>query len=618
MSRPGSSGLHVGDGRRSVYARGRVLDGPRPPCIIAGAPVPEPSGPHPVRETPVPVPLVRAVVAVLALPPLAAAAEPLSRAEVAKLAKPATALVEVKGAGFGSSFCVHPSGLFVTNEHVVSTLPPDGAVTLVLDPGLETQKTLKARVVRADKEADLALLRADGEHKLPALAVGSDEGLGELTELIAFGFPFGVALAKPGEYPTVTVNVVNVSSLRTDADRKLHRIQLDSTLNPGNSGGPVVDRHGKVMGVVVGGIRGAGINVAVPARHLARFLARPQLAFTPPVVSNNSRHELSVFQVDAAAVAPGGDLELELVLATPGAERRFPMAGHNGRYTVRAAPFPPPKADAGVRVEVRFPDGTVAAEAEDRAFKVGADTVKLGEVRTLRLGARAVAVLGTGKTVEGPLSDPGALTVLLGGRPVELKLAGAAEVRVVPAADQNRVGCTVIARAGGKEVGRLEQLVYVEGTVRATLEALRDGKFHKPLPAAAPATYLKSVSSKGDYIGQGKSYSYEGAELKVDGSAALVTVNVDGWNVQFAPPRGGALKVGEYDGAKRYPFNDDSPGLSYVGHGRGSNQVGGKFVVWELEVKDGKIAKLAIDFIYRSEITGPPLYGMLRYNSTLE
>jgi hypothetical protein len=570
---------------------------------------------------PAPAPAVRAAFALLALPlaaALAAAAEPLSRAEVAKLAKPATALVEVKGVGFGSSFCVHPSGLFVTNEHVVAALPPDGAVTLVLDPGLETQKVLKARVVRKDKEADLALLQADGDLKLPALPVGSDDGLGELVELVAFGFPFGAALARPGEYPTVTVNVVNVSSLRTDADRKLHRIQLDSTLNPGNSGGPVVDRHGKVMGVVVGGVRGAGINVAIPARHVTRFLARPQITFTPPVVSNNTRHEPSVFRADAAAVVPGAELELELVLTTPGAERRFPMVADNGRYTVKAAPFPAPKGEAGVRVEVRYPDGTVAAEAADRAFQVGAAAVKLSELSALRPGPKGAAVLAGGKTVEGPLTDPGALTVHLGGRPVELSLAGAAEVRVVPAADRNRVGCAVVARAGGKEVGRHEQVVYVEGTVRATLEALKDGKFHKPLPAAAPATYLKSVSTKGDYIGQGKAYSYEGAELKVDGSAALVSVNVDGWNVQFAPPRGGALKAGEYDGAKRYPFNDDSPGLSYTGHGRGSNQVGGKFVVWELEVKDGKIAKLAIDFIYRSEVTGPPLYGMLRYNSTFE
>ena len=51
----------------------------------------------------------------------------------------------------------------------------------------------------------------------------------------------------------------------------------------------------------------------------------------------------------------------------------------------------------------------------------------------------------------------------------------------------------------------------------------------------------------------------------------------------------------------------------------GSNKVGGHFVIWELEWKGGgKVARLAVDFIHRSEETSPPLYGMLRYNSTLE
>src|SRR5262245_50475177 len=94
---------------------------------------------------------------------LPAADEGLAREVVAKRAKGATALVEVRsnvgGQGFGTAFCVHASGLFVTNEHVVRR--GGDAVTLVLNAGMPTQKVLKAKVLRRDKTLDLALLQVD-------------------------------------------------------------------------------------------------------------------------------------------------------------------------------------------------------------------------------------------------------------------------------------------------------------------------------------------------------------------------------------------------------------------------------------------------------------------------
>jgi S1-C subfamily serine protease len=211
-----------------------------------------------------------------------AAEGPPSRVEVGKLGKAATALVEVKARrSYGSAFCVHPSGLFLTNEHVIQ----GGEVTLVLNPGLKGEKAFRARVVRADKDLDLALLRADGARNLPALALGSDKDLSELEEVIAFGFPFGTALAPDRkEYPAVSVNVGRVTSLRRQ-DGKLHQVQLDAVLNPGNSGGPVLDNSGKVVGVVKSGVRGAGVNFAIPVSRAADFLARPDVRFDPPPLS---------------------------------------------------------------------------------------------------------------------------------------------------------------------------------------------------------------------------------------------------------------------------------------------------------------------------------------------
>ena len=108
---------------------------------------------------------------------------------IAKRAKAATVLVEAKPI-YGSGFCVHQSGLFVTNEHVVRRTPE--TITLVLNAGLKN-RNLKAKVVRRDAALDLALLRVDGNDKFEPMELGSDEDLGELSELFACGFPFGTA-----------------------------------------------------------------------------------------------------------------------------------------------------------------------------------------------------------------------------------------------------------------------------------------------------------------------------------------------------------------------------------------------------------------------------------------
>src|SRR5436190_21803962 len=79
--------------------------------------------------------------------------------DVVERGKKATALVEVEGGrGFGTAFCIDPAGYFVTNEHVASALGGGKRLALVLNPGEKNQRVLSARVVRLDKQSDLALL----------------------------------------------------------------------------------------------------------------------------------------------------------------------------------------------------------------------------------------------------------------------------------------------------------------------------------------------------------------------------------------------------------------------------------------------------------------------------
>ena len=173
----------------------------------------------------------------------------------------------------GTAFCIDPSGFFVTNQHVIEDAAT-GQIRLLLYPGEPNQKTLTAHVVRADKEADLALIKVDGGSGLTALPLGQDDALLE-TDPITFGYPFGkdLALCEKDE-PSVTVSVGRITALRHDKDG-LQLIQIDASLNPGNSGGPVLDAAGKVIGVVEEGVPEAALNFADPRAPTRQVPANP-------------------------------------------------------------------------------------------------------------------------------------------------------------------------------------------------------------------------------------------------------------------------------------------------------------------------------------------------------
>jgi S1-C subfamily serine protease len=579
--------------------------------------------------------------------------EQLARTQLAKLGKAATALVEVRigpapglRQGYGSAFCIHQSGLFVTNEHVVNPSGPGigpqpgarGEVTLVLNPGEKTEKSYKVRVIRKDKQLDLALLRVDSANKFPALNLGDDEQLEELMEVIAFGFPFGAGIGTPGtppfgqpaaanrrDYPSVSVNAGSITALRRKAG-DLDRIQLDATINPGNSGGPVLDKNGKVVGLVVSigvaqGLGRTGISHAIPVSHLKRFLARPDIVFTVPVVNRSNQDQPAEFQVRATSLLPTTTpLELEMVLERASeSERRFPMKLADGVYRARAVPFPGRKGPLVFRLEVKYDDGAVAGVVEDLDFKLDRQVIKLSQVEHIRLGPKAKVKLGSGGALDGSLSGLETLKVKVGKQQLTLDLANAVEVKVDSPDAEAPVTCVIVARQAGKEVGRLDESLYVEGSLQTSMDALRDGKFIKPPRSTAPVSYLRAISTKGDYIGQGKTYSYPPEALTVRRNDRGVNITVGapiGWQINFGAPMGQFLEVGDYRDAKRYPFSGASPGIEFMGQGRGCNQISGQFVVWELEIKGNEVTKLAIDFVQRCENTMPPLYGRIRYQSS--
>ena len=148
--------------------------------------------------------------------------------------------------GAGSGFLITPDGYLVTNSHVADA---GEQIRVTLDDGSEHD----AQKVGGDVDTDLALLRIGSAAPLPHLALGESANLRVGQVVIAIGNPQGLS-------QTVTTGVVSAlgRSLRARNGRLIDGvIQTDASLNPGNSGGPLLDTRARVVGVNTAIIAGA-------------------------------------------------------------------------------------------------------------------------------------------------------------------------------------------------------------------------------------------------------------------------------------------------------------------------------------------------------------------------
>ncbi|HNQ03303.1 MAG TPA: DegQ family serine endoprotease [Thiobacillaceae bacterium] len=155
--------------------------------------------------------------------------------------------------GAGSGFIISPDGIILTNAHVV-----DGASEVTVK--LTDRRELKARVVGLDKPTDVAVLRVDARD-LPVARLGASEPLRVGEWVLAIGAPFGFE-------NSATAGIVSAKARALPDEAYVPFIQTDVAVNPGNSGGPLFNLRGEVVGInsqiysQTGGYQ--GLSFAIP------------------------------------------------------------------------------------------------------------------------------------------------------------------------------------------------------------------------------------------------------------------------------------------------------------------------------------------------------------------
>ncbi|MGA8008686.1 MAG: DegQ family serine endoprotease [Thiomonas sp.] len=167
---------------------------------------------------------------------------------------------EERPTGVASGFVISPDGYIMTNAHVV-----DGADEIMVT--LTDKREFKAKLIGADKRTDVALVKIDAKQPLPAVQIG-DSGKVKVGEwVVAIGSPFGLE-------NTVTAGIVSAKG--RDTGDYTPFIQTDVAVNPGNSGGPLIDMRGNVIGINsqiysrTGGFM--GISFAIPIDEAMRVV----------------------------------------------------------------------------------------------------------------------------------------------------------------------------------------------------------------------------------------------------------------------------------------------------------------------------------------------------------
>ena len=352
--------------------------------------------------------------------------------------------------GQGSGFIVSGDGLILTNAHVVGNARE---VTVKLSD----RREYRAKVLGSDTATDVAVLKVDAKN-LPVVALGKERDLQVGDSVLAIGAPFGLE-------QSVTQGIVSAKGRSLPGEGHVPFIQTDAAVNPGNSGGPLFDANGRVVGINSqiysrsGGFQGLAfaipIDVAMrvkdqivahgkveharlgvqlqdlnPALATSFGLQAPDGALVSGVTRGSAADKATlkpgdvITRIDGEPVRTGSDVASRVGMATPGQAVKLTVwrdkgsrdievtLGKADAAPVAAAGAEPPSGSLGLAVRPLSPDekrrsglenGLVVQEAAGPAARAG---VRAGDV--------VVALNGQ------PIDSVEAVRAVLAGKPKQV------------------------------------------------------------------------------------------------------------------------------------------------------------------------------------------------------
>ncbi|MBA3707276.1 MAG: serine protease [Planctomycetes bacterium] len=281
--------------------------------------------------------------------------------------KSATAFILVSSNGTpvasGSGFVMRVAagaGYLATNAHVVAGVR-GRTVQAIFNSGTASELTLPGEVVAEDPDRDLALIKIVGA-KLPTpIALGALPKLRETMPVFVLGFPFGDLLATSRNHSSMTITTGTVTSLRLDDFKNLSVVQIDADINSGNSGGPVVDSSGNLIGIATAKLTGTNIGLAVPSTELSALLKGRlhRMSYVP----KSQKDSTVTYAVEATLIDPLAQVKGLSLFLMP-----FDAA--------MAGPFPPDKDGKFVQLSPKMREYRLKIESGKGTADVVLDIAK--------------------------------------------------------------------------------------------------------------------------------------------------------------------------------------------------------------------------------------------------
>lgn len=302
-----------------------------------------------------------------------------------------------RGQGFGSGFIISNDGYIVTNAHVV-----DNAVDIRVS--MQDRSSYQAELVGLDKRTDVAVLKIEAED-LPVVKLGDSDNVKVGQWVLAIGSPFGF------EY-TATQGIVSAVARSLPDDTYVPFIQTDVAVNPGNSGGPLFDTDGRVVGVNSqiysrsGGYMGLSfaipINVAMDIVDQLRTKGYASRGWLGVVIQNVDQALAESFGLDR----PEGALVSQITPGSPAADSKLEVGDiiveFDGHHIYRSSDLPPVVGSTPIDSAVPV---KIIRSGKEKTIKV-----KVGELEDDRVAAATASptktdTVGLGATVKDLDSD---------------------------------------------------------------------------------------------------------------------------------------------------------------------------------------------------------------------